>query len=224
MLIVFSAGAYALAFIPDRGDGRFQLFTPSGDVEISMQSERVVRGFCDPEDARVPLSWAGRHFEQMKRATRHFERAFVSDRTLPRIDDVVAHQARIVLVKWRSGGQRAVDLQPALDSLVNLSTVLADDRLFRSIRVGRLGATVEWADGTELSALWIEELSLGQMESAEFRWAMETMGLTLDGMAACLGLSRRTVADYRKNRPIPRSIALATNYLIDLRGIQRPTS
>lgn len=224
MQILFSTVDYALAFIPDRGEGRFQVFTPSGAVEISMHSGKVVRGFCDPEDARMPLAWAGRHFDQMKRATQHFQRAFVADRPLPRVEDVVARSDRVVLVKWKTGGQRAIDIQPALTALASMSTVLADERLFQSIRVGRLGATVEWADGSELSALWLEELALAQMENVEFRWAMESVGMTLDGMAAYLGISRRTVADYRKDKAIPRSIALAMNYMIDLRGIQRPTS
>jgi hypothetical protein len=34
-------------------------------------------------------------------------------------------------------------------------------------------------------------------------------------MAAALEISRRLVADYRKDKPIPRHIALATRYLIE---------
>jgi hypothetical protein len=32
-----------------------------------------------------------------------------------------------------------------------------------------------------------------------------------------LGVSRRLIADYRKNKPIPRLVALATRYLLERR-------
>lgn len=44
--------------------------------------------------------------------------------------------------------------------------------------------------------------------------AMDKLHLTLDGMAARLGIARRLVADYRKDKPIPKHIALATKYLL----------
>ena len=44
---------------------------------------------------------------------------------------------------------------------------------------------------------------------------MDRLHLTLDGMAARLGVARRLVADYRKDKPIPKHIALATRYLLE---------
>jgi len=36
----------------------------------------------------------------------------------------------------------------------------------------------------------------------------------LDGMAARLGVARRLIADYRKDKPIPKVVALATRQLL----------
>jgi hypothetical protein len=44
---------------------------------------------------------------------------------------------------------------------------------------------------------------------------MDELTLSLDGMAAQLGIARRLVADYRKDKPIPKSIALAVRYLVE---------
>lgn len=76
---------------------------------------------------------------------------------------------------------------------------------------------LEWADGSELSAVWIEELALGSLDNAEFRAAMERMNMSLDGMAGYLGIARRLVASYRKDKHIPRHVALATRYLLQVR-------
>ncbi|MFB9952628.1 hypothetical protein ACFFP0_27600 [Rhizobium puerariae] len=42
--------------------------------------------------------------------------------------------------------------------------------------------------------------------------------MSLEGMASALEISRRLVADYRKDKPIPRHVALATRYLVEHRG------
>jgi len=39
--------------------------------------------------------------------------------------------------------------------------------------------------------------------------------MSLDGMAIALDISRRQVASYRKDKPIPRHIALAARYLVE---------
>jgi len=46
---------------------------------------------------------------------------------------------------------------------------------------------------------------------------MDELGNSLDGMAAALQISRRLVADYRKDKPIPRHIAFATRYMLEHR-------
>jgi len=46
---------------------------------------------------------------------------------------------------------------------------------------------------------------------------MDALQMSLDGMAARLGIARRLVADYRKDKPIPKTVALATRYLLEQR-------
>jgi len=75
---------------------------------------------------------------------------------------------------------------------------------------------VVWEDGSELSATWLYELSEPAfLTNAEFRSAMDRLHMSLDGMAMRLGIARRLVAEYRKDKPIPRTVALATRHLVD---------
>jgi len=78
------------------------------------------------------------------------------------------------------------------------------------------GDAIVWDDGSELSASWIYDLAEPDMLSNdEFRSAMDTLHMSLDGMAVRLGVARRLIAEYRKDRPIPRTVSLATRHLVD---------
>jgi hypothetical protein len=92
-----------------------------------------------------------------------------------------------------------------------------DDALFHTLKVNEYGNAIEWDDGAELTAIWIRRMVPADFDNGEFRAAMETLGLSLDGMAAALEISRRQIASYRKDKPIPRHIALATKYLVEHR-------
>ncbi len=91
----------------------------------------------------------------------------------------------------------------------------SDDTLFRTVRVNEFGDALVWNDGSELSSVWVEELIPLNLNNSAFRSAMEELGLSLDGMASRLGIARRLVADYRKDKPIPTVVALATRYLVE---------
>jgi hypothetical protein len=43
---------------------------------------------------------------------------------------------------------------------------------------------------------------------------MDVLNLSNEGMAADLEISQSQVAEYKKDKPIPRHIALATRYLL----------
>ena len=51
------------------------------------------------------------------------------------------------------------------------------------------------------------------MDAVEFRIIMRDLSATLDTMAEVLGVARRLIAGYRKDKPIPRHIALAARML-----------
>jgi len=141
----------------------------------------------------------------------------VVGKPLPRILGVSVLEGRQVAVTWESGGTQRVDLTPALFSHRAFVRLRGDDRLFANVRVSEFHDCLEWPDGSELPATWIQELADPSLDNAEFRDAMDRLNLSLDGMAARLGVARRLIADYRKDKPIPKHIALATRYLLDQR-------
>lgn len=136
-------------------------------------------------------------------------------RPLPRIAAVTADERRRVQVTWRNGKMSTVDLAPVILSHRVFIPLRNDDDLFQTVRVNTDGTALEWDEGIELSAEWIERLPSIGMDNAEFRRIMDTLDLTLDGMAAQLEVSRRLIAQFRGVRPIPSSIALATRYLVE---------
>lgn len=138
-------------------------------------------------------------------------------RPIPRIAAVEVMDRRWVRVTWADGGISEIDLTPALASHKGFVRLRSDDELFRTVSVGEFGGYLEWADGSEISTVWLEELSDASLDNAGFREAMDRLQMSLDGMAARLGVARRLIADYRKDKPIPKYIALATRYLLDQR-------
>ena len=134
---------------------------------------------------------------------------------LPRISEAVALDGRKIRVTFMNGISKVVDLAPALESRRFYLPLRHDDVLFRSFRISEYRNALEWGDDLEFSAVWLEALPSVEFDNADFRRAMDEMGMSLDGMAAALEISRRLVADYRKDKPIPRHIGLATRYLVE---------
>jgi len=108
-----------------------------------------------------------------------------------------------------------VDLAAALESRRFYKPLRGDDELFRSFRISEYRNAIEWSGDLDFSAVWLEALPDAEFSNEEFRAAMDRMGMTLDGMAEALEVSRRLIADYRKNKRIPRHIGLATRYLVE---------
>jgi hypothetical protein len=134
---------------------------------------------------------------------------------LPRIASVVLIERKRVRVAWRDGRATTVDLAPVIQSHRAFIPLREDDDLFQTLRVNEDGNAICWDDEIELSAEWLERLPPVGMENVEFRQAMKTLGLTLEGMAAQLDVSRRLVASYRGVEPIPAHVALAVRYLME---------
>jgi len=125
--------------------------------------------------------------------------------------------ARQVKIVWRDGGEDVIDLSPILLSHRGFVALRKDDHLFETMKVAEYGEALEWADGTELAAAWLQQVTPLQYDNERFRRAMDELHMSLDGMAARLGIARRLIAEYRKDRPIPKYVALATEYLLDQR-------
>lgn len=136
-------------------------------------------------------------------------------RPLPRIASVMIDDRKRVRVTWRDGGVTTVDLAPVIQSHRAFIPLREDDDLFHTLRVNEDGNAIRWDDDIELSAEWVERLPPVGMENVEFRHAMKMLGLSLEGMAAQLDVSRRLIASYRGVQPIPAHIALAVRYLLE---------
>lgn len=133
---------------------------------------------------------------------------------LPRISAAFPQSGRKVKVVWADGSVKVVDLAGELASRRIFMPLRDDDKLFQTLKVSEFGNAIEWnGEDLEFSALWLERLPEADFTNAEFREAMEALRRTNEGMAAELGISRSLVAEYKKNRPIPRHIALATRYM-----------
>ncbi|MDB5523695.1 MAG: hypothetical protein JWM58_1458 [Rhizobium sp.] len=136
---------------------------------------------------------------------------------LPRIAKAEPLDKRLVRITWNSGNVEVVDLAPALLSRRVFIPLRDDDALFGRLQVSEYGTAIEWPGEMEFSALWLSKLPSVEFDNQAFREAMDDLGMTLEGMAAALEISRRQVADYRKEKPIPKSVAFATRYLVDFR-------
>lgn len=131
-----------------------------------------------------------------------------------RIETVVTRGAATLVIQWDDGRLAEIDLGPLIASRVALAP-LADQALFHRIGVAQDGWSVEWPNGIDFGAgqlrRWADEQAGEAMAPAAFRIWIERHGLTLDGAAAALGLSRRTVAYYLSGeQPVPKTVMLAT--------------
>jgi len=90
---------------------------------------------------------------------------------------------------------------------------LRDPDFFRSAAVADWGHTLEWPNGEGLDADRVMEMALeqaGRADTLEFRHWQERNRLSLSAAAEAIGLTRRTVSQYRTGaRPVPRTVALA---------------
>jgi len=134
---------------------------------------------------------------------------------LPRLREAVPLEERKLRVVFDNGLEKIVDLAPALNSFRIYIPLREDDALFRSFQVSEYGNAIEWNDGLDFSAVWLEKLPDVSFTNTDFRQAMELLDMSLDGMAIALDISRRQVVNYRKDKPIPRHIALAARYLVE---------
>lgn len=84
---------------------------------------------------------------------------------------------------------------------------------FATVKVADFGWTLEWDCGASLDSDRVIELALeqaGMAENVYFRRWQDANGLSLADAAKAIGLTRRTVSQYRTGaRPVPRIVGLA---------------
>jgi hypothetical protein len=151
--------------------------------------------------------------------------------TAPKAKAPAAHRRLVQTVSPAPAGETASDLSVHVvwstpragqtDEIIELSSVLrafkgfsdiARDRaLFETVHVVDSGFAIAWDDGNEMHVDTLLRLAGEQMTNADFRAFLAEQRLTFDSAAAALGLSRRQIAYFAADKPIPRYIVLACN-------------
>jgi hypothetical protein len=117
-------------------------------------------------------------------------------------------------VTWWDGTIETVDIAPVINSYRVFAPLRRDRALFRRAKLGDYGASVVWTDAIDMDAVTIARLARltrhARMNATAFKLFLNDNGLTLDGAAAAIGVSRRNVAYYASGKkPVPREVALA---------------
>ncbi|WP_246102789.1 hypothetical protein [Methylobacterium terricola] len=141
-------------------------------------------------------------------------------RALPKLAGVEPGNGRFdVRVTWASGERAGrtdtVDLAPMIFTFKVFKPLRDGTVAFDAVRLGDYGASIVWPDNDDLDigADAIEEMASEAMTNADFEAFLKRNRLTFDAAAAQLGIARRLVAYYAKEREIPRYIALACRQL-----------
>jgi hypothetical protein len=143
---------------------------------------------------------------------------------MPRLARVVYHGAYEIAVGW---APERIDPEhlPSKADVVDLAPLILTHKLYKPLRDNpdlletvhmiEDGSAIAWGadDAIDMAATSIERLAEEQMTSADFHAWLERHKLTYDAAAAQLGISRRLVAYYADQRPVPRYVALACRYI-----------
>ncbi len=122
-------------------------------------------------------------------------------------------KAGMVLEATYTGGNTIlVDLTDVARRL-KVFAPLESRREFRRAAVVDFGWGVEWPCGASLDSDRLLEMALeqkGQVANVDFRQWQDRHQLSLADAAKAIGLTRRTVSQYRTGaRPVPRTVTLA---------------
>ena len=129
-----------------------------------------------------------------------------------RLESVKTGKGMSLSASYSDGRQVQVDLSDLARRLKAFSP-LEKPAEFRTAKVADFGWTLEWDCGASLDSDRVIELALeqsGLAENVSFRRWQDTNGLSLTDAANAIGLTRRTVSQYRTGaRPVPRIVGLA---------------
>lgn len=135
--------------------------------------------------------------------------------SIGRIEQAFTREPNGLRVHWDDGDRGEIDLAPII-AMRPVLAPLTDPAIFHRIRVAEDGWSIEWPEcgvdfGSAQLRRWADEQAGRAMPREAFRGWMVRHGLTLDGAAEALGLSRRTIAYYLSGeQPVPKTVMLAT--------------
>jgi hypothetical protein len=143
---------------------------------------------------------------------------------MPMIESVTPQPGCSILVTWSAGRRHGttsqVNLAPLIYSFKIFAALRDDAALFATVHVVEDGGAIAWGDDDQIdiAATTVENLADEAMTPADFAEFLRRNKLSLDAAAAQLGVSRRLIAYYAKEREIPRYIALACAYIDQKNG------
>ncbi|OQW89168.1 MAG: hypothetical protein BWK72_04215 [Rhodoferax ferrireducens] len=129
-----------------------------------------------------------------------------------RLESVVPEQNMVLAATYSDGRVLRVNLTD-LASRLQTFAALEDPAEFATAKVADFGWTLEWDCGASLDSDRLIEMALeqaGMAENVNFRRWQDANHLSLTDAANAIGLTRRTVSQYRTGaRPVPRIVGLA---------------
>ena len=129
-----------------------------------------------------------------------------------RLANVQVVASGVIKVTYTDGRMVSVDMNGIISGYTAFAP-LSERTEFETVAVADWGWSLEWSCGATLDADRLFELSLeqaGMVENVEFRRWQDKNGLSLTAAAEAIGLTRRTVSQYRTGaRPVSRTVALA---------------
>ena len=129
-----------------------------------------------------------------------------------RLEAVMVVASGVVKVTYTDGRVISVVMNDVISRYAAFAP-LTDPAEFAAVAVADWGWSLEWRCGATLDADRVFELSLeqaGMIENVEFRRWQDKNGLSLSAAAEAIGLTRRTVSQFRTGaRPVSRTVALA---------------
>ncbi|MCL2297072.1 MAG: DUF2442 domain-containing protein [Proteobacteria bacterium] len=136
----------------------------------------------------------------------------MSKQNINRLKSVKPLRGMVLEIRYTGGQLVRVDCSELADRFAVFSA-LKDRAFFKQVVVSDWGHTLEWPNGEGLDADRLMEMALeqqGRTDALEFRRWQDRNGLSLTDAAEAIGLTRRTVSQYRTGaRPVPRTVMLA---------------
>jgi DNA-binding XRE family transcriptional regulator len=130
----------------------------------------------------------------------------------PRFQSVTVLPDSVVSATYTDGRNVSVSMRDVIKNYPAFTPLQYAEEC-ASAQIADWGFTLEWNCGMSLDCDRFFELSLEQsdmIENVYFRQWQDSHALSLAEAARAIGLSRRTISQYRTGaRPVPRVVALA---------------
>lgn len=136
----------------------------------------------------------------------------MSEKNANRLQSISLEEGMVLAATYTGGNTIRVDLTDVARRLEVFAPLESRSEFSRAAVVD-FGWAVEWPCGASLDSDRLLEMALeqqGQMANVDFRRWQDRHQLSLTDAAKAIGLTRRTVSQYRTGaRPVPRTVILA---------------